>query len=505
MKPFPDRSLTWRQCLCLCLPALVIGLILRVSFIASLPEGFYGADSNSYFETADQFWNRGRWHMGPKRRGLYPLFVLANTFTPGSAARSTVVLQHAMGLAAVFGIGWITAHFTTRPKLWVPLVTIAVACLPHPLWFEHELIADKMLADSVVLAISLALPISRLKSRNGVFLFLLAAAIVLAVKPHGRPFWLGMVIAAVLLAGNPLRWGWCNYGAIAVSLLLIATTGSSKQSSWLFLSSTLPLINSETGQWPECRAALRPLVEATKTDPLNYPWLQTNYKKLLNHGDEPIWAGTEWPALLHDDDKFSKVAKSLAIEAVKTHPFTFARMVLYKFGVAMARMSPESRFNPKDFWEQQIERNESRWSEGPQQISLYYGLHRDGYENLAKERGARPVLLEAKFFSWSSHLSWFRQTYSDGRITTIWPTAFAWVGFLGMLSCLWPRRFAQGALLVLPCTLYLTIVYSVGDALPRYIMPVEWFGVLFGALGIDLVLDGFSRVLKHRGGKTGGG
>ncbi len=490
MRPITDKLLTFRQCLWLCLPALALGLVLRITFLVSLPEGFYGADSNSYFETADHLWNRGKWDMGPKRRGLYPLFVLANTITPGSAAQSTVVLQHAMGLAAVLGIGWITAHFTRRPKIWVPLVTVVVACLPQPLWYEHELIADKMLADAVVLAISLALPVSRLKTRDGLFLFLLGAATVLAVKPHGRPFWLGLMIGAVFLAGNPLRWGLRNYAGVAFSLLLIATTGSSKQSSWLFLSSTLPLVNTQSGQWPEYRQALRPLVEATRTNPVDYPWEQGKYKKILNHADDPAWTGPEWPALLRDDEKFSKVAKSLAVEGVKNHPVTFGRMVLHKFGIAMARISPEDRFDPETFWDKQVDQNESRWAKRPEEMTLLYEMDQAAYEKLVAKHSARPALLKPGLFQWSHYLGWFRQSASNGDFPRIRPTAFAWVGFLGILACLLPSRFRQGTLLVLPCMLYLTIVYVVGDSLPRYIMPVEWFGVLFGALGVDLVLGG---------------
>ena len=45
----PAAPFTFRRCLLLCLPALLIGAALRISMLAALPEGYYGPDSNSYF------------------------------------------------------------------------------------------------------------------------------------------------------------------------------------------------------------------------------------------------------------------------------------------------------------------------------------------------------------------------------------------------------------------------------------------------------------------------
>jgi hypothetical protein len=95
--------MTLGKCLWLCLPALLVGFALRLVFLTSIPEGFYGADSNSYFDTADHLWNSGEWEMGAKRLGLYPLFMVATTVLPGSPAVVGAVLPHAMGLAALVG------------------------------------------------------------------------------------------------------------------------------------------------------------------------------------------------------------------------------------------------------------------------------------------------------------------------------------------------------------------------------------------------------------------
>jgi hypothetical protein len=66
----------FRQVLLLCIPALLIGLILRASFLHAVPEIYYGADSNSYFEAAWRFWTDRDIILNSKRRFLYPILLI---------------------------------------------------------------------------------------------------------------------------------------------------------------------------------------------------------------------------------------------------------------------------------------------------------------------------------------------------------------------------------------------------------------------------------------------
>ena len=55
----PQAGVPFQQVLLLCVPALIIGLVFRVSFLIAIPEVYYGADSNSYFEAASKLWTQG--------------------------------------------------------------------------------------------------------------------------------------------------------------------------------------------------------------------------------------------------------------------------------------------------------------------------------------------------------------------------------------------------------------------------------------------------------------
>ncbi|MEA3188416.1 MAG: hypothetical protein QOD99_2246, partial [Chthoniobacter sp.] len=299
MDPQLSNGFTFRRCLILCAPALLLAVVVRALFIASIPEAFYGADSNSYFDSAVQLWTKHHFVFGEKRRGLYPLILCLAPLFPGNTAQFIALLQHALGLVTIISAGWITGHVTRFRNIWVPVVTCLCAILPQMLWYEHELIADSMVLTAFAFAAALGFPTRDLRGWR-LFQFFLAAMLIVALKPHGRPLWLGLVLAAALITGNPLRWGWKNFAVLAATVALMLATGSSQQGGWLFLSSALPLIKTEGNSWPEYRQTLRPVVERLHEDWRHYPWQQLQYKKALGSKGESKIFGEAWPKLVRD-------------------------------------------------------------------------------------------------------------------------------------------------------------------------------------------------------------
>jgi len=476
----------------LCLPALILGAILRISLIAALPEGYYGPDSNSYFDTTSSLWLNGKWDLGPKRRWVYPLLLLPTPALPGRTVVAIAVIQHAVGLLTVLGIGWIVLHLTRRPGIWVPLVTTIAAVWPRMVWYEQEVVAESLLLASIILAIALAFPVERLKEPRRLFWFLLAATLIIAVKPHGRPIWLGLMISAVLLAGFPWRWSKACWAVLAASLVIIFTTGSSKQGPWLLLSSTLPLVNPEQGKWPEYRKILRPYIEEARVDLSQYPWKQDRYKKMLVESKEPLMLGPEWQALLapKDKKKFLQVCHDLAQDAILHAPFTYARMVLQKIGFVLSDMEAGSGMSPRVFWKGQLADNEERWTRHPDIMQLLYRTDYDGYLALAAERGKRTFWLEPYVYRCASTFAWMRTVRDvQARRRTLHPAWFGVLALFGFLTCLRPARWRETAPLWLSLGLFLGIIFGIGDSVVRYLQPVEWIGIIFVALGLDWVLQ----------------
>jgi len=493
---------SWSICWRLCLPAAIVGTILRVLICIATPEAYYGSDSNSYFETADGLWNHGEFVMGSKRRGSYQLLLAIAPIFPSNTVRVMAVLQHALAIAALFGVGWVTGHLTRRRVIWVPIVTCVAALLPQPLWYEHEIIADSLVVQFFIIATALAFPTDQLRGKRLMW-FLIAAAMIVACKPHGRPLWLGLVASAVLLAGNPLRWGWRCLTVLALTVVIIFGTGSSKQGSWLLMSSALPLINTEKGKWPEYRKAIAPLVAEAREDLKNYPWRQGHFKKRVKDRENPeAWKDApEWRALLgpKKSKEFSTVAKRFAVEAILAHPVTFTGFVFKKLGMVLSAEDVDAKFWPRRFWREQADRNSERWTRDPKQLELLYEMKQEQYAALESRRAKMNPAFNPTWLDNARHVHWVdARKENEAAFASL---SLTWCGALGLLGLCWcltlgnPRRTSP---LWMPCACYLGLIYIIGDAVRRYLIPVEWLLFLFAVLGAEWLIDVLLRLFRRR-------
>ena len=467
--------------LLLSLPALILAVVLRVSFLVVVPEVYYGPDSNSYFDTASHFWSDGTLQLKPKRRYLYPIVLTFTPLLPGSTVAGVAVIQHILGLGIILGIGWIVAQMTRYHNLWVPLATCLAAVWPRMLWYEHEMISEVWLLAGFVAAVAFALPCGALKDKQRLFWFLVAVAAIVACKPHGRALWAGLMVVAVITAGNPLKWGIKNLAMIALAVLIMLTSGSQRQAGWLLLNTALPFVNTEGKSYAEYRTILRPFVEEARADLPNYAENQQKYKKALS-GKRPMM-GSGWIELSNNKELYSKVVRSLAIEAILSHPFEYAQLVVRKIA-RVGSASNRGAFSPSQFWAMQ----QSRLPKSMGEIKLLYGVDGEALAHMVEEGRTRTTWIAPWMTSLSDALTW--TSYSrrgTGQPPEIKLTILGWLLALGLVACLSPRNFTCRALLWLPLVCYLFATFGVGDALGRYLHPVDWVGLVLIAIGLDSV------------------
>ena len=485
----PQPAVPFQQVLLLCLPALIVGLVFRVSFMSAMPEIYYGADSNSYFEGAWKLWTQGDFFLNEKRRFLYPIVLMFMPLLPNNTAVDTAVVQHLLGLVIIVGIGWIVAQMTRFPYLWVPLVTCAAAIWPRMLWYEHEMIAEVWLLAAFVAAVAIAVPCGALKDQRRLFWFLVAEAAIVATKPHGKPLWFGLMLMALMMAGNPMKWERKNWAMVAIAVVIFFTAGSGQQGSWLFLSSTLPFVRTEGEPYSQYRAMLKPAVEDVRADLPNYA-SRPSYKKALNGGQQEGRPdlGEGWRALTKDQALYKKVANRLALEAVLTHPIDYGQLVLRKIALASQNMNA-GKFSPERFWRGQVAANAERIPRKTNQLGLVYGMPIEDYLRVVDERRQRTTWLAPVMTQVSSALNWANYRHGQpGQDPEIKLTWLGWLLALGLVACLAPRHFVCRALLWFPVALYLFFIFGVGDAVRRYFHPVEWVGLVIIGIGLDTVL-----------------
>jgi hypothetical protein len=483
-----ERStITWKQCFWLCLPALVIGAVLRISLLAAIPEAYYGPDTNSYLHTAWTLWEHGEIAITAKRRWIYPIALAIVPGLPGRTVAIVPVVHHLLGLATILAIGFVTAHVVRHPRLWVPVVTMLAAIWPRALWYEHEIIAEPLLLFLFAWTVALAFPLGALRDRQRLFWFLIGTALIVATKPAGKPLWIGLLIAALLFAGNPLRWGRKNWIALAVSVAMFATVGASKQGSWLLLSSAFPLVRTEGEKWRVYREALRPDIEETRARLDQYPWVQSKYKKKISRDGSESEYGPEWGQLVKSNREFSEVARGLAVEAILHAPLAYAELVWRKIGLVVSDANAGSSMIPALFWKRQTDRNEGLWQRQEHFLRLIYESDEAGYSALVAERSTRTLWFGRYLEPFTEFFSWTKEVKGGRNSTPIrWPGVLL---LFGLATCFLPGRFRATAVLALPFVLYFAIIFSIGDGVSRYLQVVEWIALILVALGLDLVLS----------------
>lgn len=475
--------------------------MIRGIILYAVPEAYYGGDSNSYFTFARELWSGAGWNLAEKRRWLYPLFLALLPPLPGNVPQAVAWIQHFTGLISVLAVGWIVCHTTRWPIGWTPVVTLLWALWPRLLAYEHEILADCFLTVTFLAALACMYPVESFGRSRRLFCFWLVVALMASSKPHARPLWAGLAALAVVLAGAPSRWSRSALVAAGISAILMVTSGSAKQGSWLLLSSTLPLVPLEGEAWPEHRAALAPSIQEARALGLDYPWKQGHYKKALGDRDPSSAMGPEWVRLLRDRARAARAMRDLALEGILSHPVTFARFWWKKVAMSGSGAVSMSCFDPRTFWSDQAEKNRNRWETRPKELELLYGLERAAWPDFAARRQARPAFtgVADRILQILLNCRVSREiTVSDNSPSLLAITPMGLLVLGGLALCGLPSWFRKRLPLWLPALCYLALVYAVGDTVCRYLLPVDALFLTLAAIALETVGSAIATLLSRR-------
>ena len=211
---FSATPVSFKQLILLVAPAIVVGFLVRALLLVAIPQGYFGADSASYYEFTSLFWNHDKlFDLNEKRRWLYPIFLFFTSVLPIPPWYSVPLIQHVLGLLSILGIGWSCAQVVSRPRIVVPFVALICSLWPRMIWYEHEFIAESLQLTSFILVIALLLTPSIVRSRNGLIALMIAFSLLAGMKGSSRFLWLGCVIGLFLLHRDPRKWMWTKISA----------------------------------------------------------------------------------------------------------------------------------------------------------------------------------------------------------------------------------------------------------------------------------------------------
>lgn len=493
----------WKECVRLALPAVIVGTLIRLCFFVVSPETYLGDDSFSYMDAARTFYSEGEIEFEEKRRYLYPLLLLLTVKVPFIAPVYLMTLiQNTLGVLSIIPFVYVARWVLPNSRVMVVIASLVYATWYKNLNYEHEAIADSIFVFLVISFTASAIALSSGKYRKDPFLLFIFAALAVGTRPIGKLLWLAALFFALLFAKNPRKWAKKTWAPAVIGCLFFNSVGDSNQSSWLLLSSTLPLVPTEGRSYSHYHDTLSPYILEARKAGLEYPWIQDGVKKTLarklppeewttespedltvNWGD-PI-SDALWQDQIRDSDR-QKIYKGLARKGMIRRPLHFASFTMTKTLIAFEYNAQTSNLEPGYLAERQLE--QSGKLSDTQKVSWELFFRRTPEESREKlerrqEREGIPLLIN--LVDWIGRSLPFTQVYEpDG---TSYPSVrlawFGWAALIGLVATVW-FRLRWAILILLPTCAVVGAAFAVGDKVARYAFSGEWLMIIGGFCGL---------------------
>lgn len=481
-------------------PALIFGVVLRSLLVAYSPYAYWSKDSGSFFNFAYEFQLDGGINLDPKRRFLYPIFLLPVSYLPGAMLQWTAWLQHAMGLLSVWPIAYAIRSVLPQWRVSIIPATMFFAGLPLLIWYEHQVQAEVLFVSAAAWMVGGWAAWAGQKSRERAcalfWWFFVPFAVLVLTKPSARFFWPGLLLAFGLAGAwrilRPKHW-------VALGVLFLAglSVGASGQGARLLYTTAFPLTRLDSAKHAEYKEEIRDMVEPLRRNIGSYYLLED--EDFLKHPEDfperPLWA-----ALGQDDDRRERLYKDLALEGIRAQPVLFLWVGLQR---VLASVNPVELKEDKLEAQYYVGRFEELYRElaveEPRMLQILLGYRGDAppfatvAKRLAPPSGEKAEKMLARYISAFHKYSLVVHEPQGGEPEDRPATLFrpTWLGgwlLLGFaLSLFSPYRRACG-LVILAILGYAYGVFLVGSGGTRYFAPAWPALTLLLALPIDFVV-----------------
>jgi hypothetical protein len=488
------------------LPAILFGAWLRWLLLSYQPYAYWGSDSQSYYMFAERIFSWERIDLQEKRRFLYPILMVPVTLLPGAPLRNLAWLQHAGGLLMLISLAYVARRVFVCWRWLIPPITTAAAAIPVTIWYEHELLGENVFFAGVTCAcagwVAWTTQCDRLRARRLWWWFFAGLAMIVLMKPAGRFFWPGVLLALVAVRAWRVMI-WPQAASLAAIAGLGTMMGSEGMAAWLLYSTAFPLTRLETPLHAEYKAEARDLVTKARKEIDAWYLVDFDLKMWLKRTEDdpsrPHWAEL---GMKGKDKLRTRVYRDLALEGIRARPDLFFYIAVQRIvGSSPLTVFKDSRFDatyfPKMFQRHYEEFSASR----PGMIYRIFALPKD-----------RPLPTAAEFMpTLTRHGTWEERWFKNAmdrvcRILSIareplhLPEAqrsigtfrvepFGWLLFAGSLLSALPRYRRTLGLWLIIAGGYLFGVFLVGSMNPRFFGAVWGPLFLLAAVPLDVVLS----------------
>jgi hypothetical protein len=495
----PRPASAFARLLAWCIPALILGGLLRFWMIQGWETGlYYGPDSQTYWAPIYRAERGDRFQNSEKRPWLYSRLMRA-TLLPGVApARSAMLFQHLVGWLLVLPLADLLSKLTPRWRWWIIPATVVFACHPQLLFWEHVLIADSLFTALTLLACWAFLRFW-LQPRHWPWLAasLALAFLSMATRPVGRALWLGMGGLLLALPGTGWRRRLAFSGAVFGLSLPAGKATAVNQGDTLFFTSVFPLLVLDRPPHLDVKAEFSSAVQSdranlwvyiSKTQRLRWSWLEAD-RSTAN-------VGPAYHRIVQNKSERARFVSQLTRQALLAHPFEYLGMVGMKLywlcglNEKSSRIDPESfRFSQTKFLANSIPKygpDFPAWLLGTPEATYREGIAEAAHRATANQTAQR------WFGMWKDRLEKHVRLYRlpDGKDSVPWPASWGPLLLFGIGTASLVRRETRRTFLPVLAlgSAYLILTLTVGRAVERYRLPAEFLFVCGICLGIEQLL-----------------
>ncbi len=254
------------------LPALLVGLALRVVLCASMPLAFFSPDTNEFL--IDRLFGGSRTFLPKLIYGL-PLS-LDLPFL-----KFVAIFQHAVGLLGVFAGGWLCVLWLRAWRWWIIPFTLLLAVHPALLWYEHFALPDSTFIVTMLVACVAAGFFYRRKDTRSLVLFFLSLVVVAGARQEGFIFlFFGLALVVRVYWGN-----WARFKVIVPIVAVLAIVGAkltkTNQGGYMLVTSLIQWAPDELRTEPAISPRVAGLRERFRTQWPAYPEDHNDSRKII--------------------------------------------------------------------------------------------------------------------------------------------------------------------------------------------------------------------------------
>jgi hypothetical protein len=342
-----------RKLLGWCLPALLIGLALRVAVMESMPYGYLQYDSSDYLVTPQRLIDNHRFYIHDKRSYLTPLLFSAAFALPVPALKTIAVAQHVMGLVATVLVGALVSLWFRFWRVAIVPVTVLFAANPFIIWYEHTIMGEAQFLFFTVLMVLAGTLLARRPTTTRFVWFIVSLLAAFGTRLESKTYLLFALLLVLVTYWK--AWLRTAIGLVAVvaSFLVAFHVSGDRDVSSLVYASLIRFAPTESKIAPDLMPQLLPIRDAARERSIEYPSGLVRLAKQINKVVDD-YVGPRVKSKRAEGEEEGRIVRGLCLETLRAEPVKTILTPWLKFHLAIDAWSSYS-WDKQSVWERQKE------------------------------------------------------------------------------------------------------------------------------------------------------